>query len=100
MSTVQINDVVSFSSKFRDSSHRELFPTELLDFLVKRHEKFNHRRLQLLEARTLRQERYDRGGLPDFEDRTSEAVTGTWSVAPIPRDLRCRRVEITGIALI
>jgi malate synthase len=93
---VKIHDVVSFPRKYWDSDHRELFPPELVNLLIRLHEKFNHRRLRLLEDRALRQERYDRGEVPDFEDRTSEAVRGNWKVAPIPRELLRRRVEITG----
>ena len=50
----------------------------------------------LLEARLRRQRRYDAGELPSFRDDTAALRAAEWRVAPIPRDLLDRRVEITG----
>src|SRR3546814_9761452 len=44
----------------------------------------------------LRQAFFDRGGLPDFRADTRAIRAGHWRVAPIPRALLDRRVEITG----
>jgi malate synthase len=48
----------------------------------------------------LGQNRYDRrpvrGWKPDFLPETTETRGSEWQVAPIPRDLEDRRVEITG----
>lgn len=96
MSTIKIHDVVSFPEKFWTSSYQELFPKECLDLIVHLHEKFNQRRLKLIEDRKERQREYDSGKLPQFLDRNSEAASGKWKVSPIPKELLTRRVEITG----
>src|SRR5262249_21131955 len=38
----------------------------------------------------------DRGWVPDFLPETRDVREGDWRVAPLPADLRDRRVEITG----
>jgi malate synthase len=90
-----IHERVTFPQSFW-KEHQELFPAELLDILVDLHQKFEPRRQELLKARKARQENYDRGELPSFLDRSSEAVTGDWRISPLPSELLCRRVEITG----
>jgi len=96
MSSIKLHDVVSFPEKLWTAEFKELFPPELLRNLVHLHDKFNARRIQLLSDRKERQKKYDSGELPDFLDRSSEAVTGNWKVRTIPDELMCRRVEITG----
>lgn len=96
MALITIHDGVSFPDKFWKSDYQELFPEELLNLLVHMHEKFNPRRLRLLHERKERQKLYDNGELPQFPDKNSEAVRGNWKVAPIPKELLRRRVEITG----
>lgn len=96
MTTFKLNDVVSFPEKFWTADYKELFPNDLVKLLVDLHEKFNQRRKDLLEDRQGRQKKYDQGAVPEFLDRNSEAVTSHWKVSPIPKELLCRRVEITG----
>src|SRR5690606_26083476 len=67
-----------------------------LAFLAGLHGRFDARRRQLLAARRERQAAFDRGGLPDFRADTRAIRDGDWRVAPIPRALLDRRVEITG----
>jgi malate synthase A len=50
----------------------------------------------ILSARVEAQAAYDRGELPSFSATTRDIREGDWLVAPIPRDLEDRRVEITG----
>jgi len=50
----------------------------------------------LLEARQTLQARLDAGAVPDFPAETAAIRESNWKVAPIPEDLRDRRVEITG----
>ncbi len=69
---------------------------EALDFVAMLHKEFNERRLDLLAAREARKQRLDAGELPDFLAETREIRESEWTVAPIPDDLRDRRVEITG----
>jgi malate synthase len=67
-----------------------------MQFLAALHRRFNSRRLELLAARTERQKRLDAGERPDFLEHTKHIRESQWSVAPIPKDLQDRRVEITG----
>jgi malate synthase len=69
---------------------------EALAFVAILHKEFNGRRLDLLAAREERKQRLDAGELPDFLPETREIRDSEWTVAPIPHDLRDRRVEITG----
>ena len=67
-----------------------------LDFLAALAHGFEPRRRELLERRRVRQAALDGGTLPDFLPETKAIREGAWTVAPIPADLRDRRVEITG----
>lgn len=51
---------------------------------------------ELLARREQAAAEYDAGRLPGFLEATAPIRSGDWSVAPIPEDLRDRRVEITG----
>jgi malate synthase len=59
-------------------------------------ERFVDRVEALLSARRARQAAFDRGERPDFLVDTRSIRDAAWAVAPIPRDLRQRKVEITG----
>jgi malate synthase len=67
-----------------------------LQLLASLHRRFNPRRLELLRARAERQLRLDAGELPDFLPATASVRAGDWRIAPVPKDLLDRRVEITG----
>jgi malate synthase len=67
-----------------------------LEFVAGLHRRFNQRREELLRARAERQERIAAGELPDFLPETREVREVDWQIAPVPRDLQDRRVEITG----
>jgi malate synthase len=67
-----------------------------LSFLADLHRNFEARRQALMKARVARQKRFDAGELPDFLPETRQIRDGQWKIAPIPVDLRDRRVEITG----
>ena len=73
-----------------------LFPADAVALLAELHRELQGERLRLLEAREEVQRCWDSGEVPHYLDRNSEAVRGDWKVAPIPADLRRRRVEITG----
>ncbi|MGE4338455.1 MAG: malate synthase A, partial [Pigmentiphaga sp.] len=53
-------------------------------------------RQELLAARTKRAARLEAGERPDFLAETISVRDGDWTIAPLPADLQCRRVEITG----
>src|SRR5207248_3493623 len=70
---------------------------EALDFAAALHREFNPRRLELLARRSARQRELAAGALPDFLEETRHIREDeSWRVAPAPRDLWNRRVEITG----
>jgi malate synthase len=69
---------------------------DALALVAKLHREFNGRRQQLLAARAERTKRLDAGEKPDFLAETKKIRDGDWKIAPIPKDLQCRRVEITG----
>jgi malate synthase len=54
------------------------------------------RRAALLERRRERQRELDAGARLDFPEATRAIRESDWTVAPLPRDLEDRRVEITG----
>ena len=65
-------------------------------FLAELAGKFETRRQELLARRRKVQREIDNGKFPDFLPETAEIRRSAWSVAPIPKDLLDRRVEITG----
>src|SRR5690349_10396992 len=67
-----------------------------LELVAKLHRSFQPRRKQLLAARAERATRLDAGERPDFLPETQAIRDGDWKVAPVPKALHCRRVEITG----
>ncbi len=50
----------------------------------------------LLATRIECTKRLDAGERPTFLEATKSIREGDWKVAPLPQDLQCRRVEITG----
>jgi malate synthase len=69
---------------------------EALALVAKLHRAFESRRRELLAARVERTKRLDAGERPDFLAATANIRNGDWKIAPIPKALECRRVEITG----
>src|SRR5581483_10468901 len=69
---------------------------EALAFVADLQRRFGPTRERLLAARAERQKRLDAGEWPDFLPETRRVREGEWRVAPIPKDLQDRRVEITG----
>ena len=78
------------------SQYASILTPEALEFLAELHAKFNQRRLNLLTAREERQQEIDHGKLPHFLPETESIRNSDWTVAPIPDDIKDRRVEITG----
>ncbi len=78
------------------AAYSEILTQEALEFLARLSQEFEARRVQLLEKRQARQADLDSGKLPDFLTETAAVRKGDWTVAPIPKDLEDRRVEITG----
>ena len=74
----------------------EILTPEALEFIENLERHFGSGRKELLEQRVKRQEEIDNGKLPDFLSETREIREGEWTIAPLPKDLQDRRVEITG----
>jgi malate synthase len=77
-------------------AQREILTPEALRFVGQLARLFEPARQQLLARRRLRQQEIDAGRRPAFPAETAAIRDGDWTVAPIPPDLRRRRVEITG----
>jgi len=86
---------VSFSARVSPEFAPILTP-EALDFIARLHRKFETRRQELLARRAARQKDFDAGKLPDFLPETKKIREQEWLVAPQPKDMLERRVEITG----
>jgi malate synthase len=74
----------------------EVLTADAVAFVVGLQRAFNARRKELLAARVARQVRLDAGERPDFLPETKGIRESEWTVAPLPKDLLDRRVEITG----
>jgi len=84
------------SAAYRDDVEAQILTSEASRFLTSLARKFEARRQELLVQRGLKQRKIEAGYLPDFLAETANVREGAWKVAPIPRDLLDRRVEITG----
>ncbi len=74
----------------------QVLTPEALSFVASLHRAFNPVREALLRGRADRQAELSAGTLPDFLPETKRIRDSEWRVAPAPRDLENRRVEITG----
>ena len=74
----------------------EILSKDALSFIARLAAEFEPRRRELLDRRRARQHEIDAGRFPDFLSATASIREKEWTVAPIPRDLQDRRVEITG----
>ena len=79
-----------------DMAYASVLDDKALAFLAELERRFGPERLRLLAARKERQRRLDAGERPDFLKETESIRAGDWKVAPLPKDLLDRRVEITG----
>jgi len=96
MSLPMTTSSVEVLGRAGEAGARILTP-EALAFVAGLQREFNATRLELLAARVERQERIAAGELPDFLEGTRALREDPdWRVAPVPRDLLDRRVEITG----
>jgi malate synthase len=94
-----IIDDVATRDDVRFAAHPDagrVLTDEAVDFLVGLHRRFEGRRRELLEARRVRQDRFDAGERPNFLAETEAVRAGGWQVPPAPAGLVDRRVEITG----
>jgi malate synthase A len=78
------------------AGHEAVLTPAALELVADLARRFRQRVTELLDRRRERQRRFDAGERPHFLTETEEIRAGEWTVAPIPRDLQDRRVEITG----
>jgi len=76
----------------KDGWDRILSP-DAVQFLADIHRNFEAKRQSVLQTRIDRQKLVDQGEDLKFPARRED---NTWQVAPIPADLQCRHIEITG----
>ncbi len=93
--TIKVQDQIEITGAM-DERYRSILTDEAVQFLTALDRNFDNRRRELLRARDARQQAIDAGQMPDFLRETAHIRRGQWTVAPIPADLRDRRVEITG----
>lgn len=74
----------------------KILTQDALEFIYSLHLTFNDRRESLLADRQIRQKHVDDGEKLDFLPETKDIREGNWTIAPLPKDLLDRRVEITG----
>jgi len=78
--------------------HERVLTAEALRFVADLARRFEGPILDLLALRRIRQARFNRGERPSFLAETRDVRAARWTIAPVPDDLRDRRVEITGPA--
>src|SRR5439155_20258933 len=76
--------------------YQTILTVDALAFLVQLHRKFNSTRKNLLKERSDLQKQIDQGWKPLFLAETKNIRETSWQISETPRDLRDRRVEITG----
>ncbi|WP_272148885.1 malate synthase A [Tenacibaculum aiptasiae] len=86
---------IQFKS-FEAIQYKSILTKEASAFLIQLHERFNERRLQLLEEREIEQAYFDAGNFPSFPEETKLVREDDWVCERLPKDLLDRRVEITG----
>jgi len=74
----------------------EILTPDALDFLARLHREVEPVRVGLLQKRGAVAEHLRSGGTLDFRADTLHVREGGWRVADVPKDLRVRKVEITG----
>ena len=76
--------------------YEAILSKEAVAFIVGLERRFDAERRRLLALRNERQARLDAGARPDFLPETKAVRDADWTVAPLPKELLDRRVEITG----
>lgn len=95
MTTLQLPQGLEISAPI-EAGYETILTKPALELVAKLHRAFEPRRQELLAARVARVKRLDAGERPDFLAETKHIREGDWKIAPIPKALECRRVEITG----
>ena len=86
---------IEIRAKIKPGYEKILTP-EAMAFVASLERRFGAERRRLLALRAETQTKLDAGWRPDFPAETRAVREGDWTVAPLPKDLLDRRVEITG----
>jgi malate synthase len=78
------------------AAFRDILTPAALQFVQLLVQEFTQRRDELLNRRIAVQRELDAGNLPDFYPETRSIRESAWTIAPVPKELHDRRVEITG----
>ena len=78
------------------AEYAKVLTHDALALVARLHRTFEPRRQELLAARVARQKEFDAGKMPDFLPDTAHVRSSEWTIAPQPKDMLDRRVEITG----
>jgi len=92
----RLPDGIQISAPVTEAFASRVLTPDALALVAQLHRKYEGRRQELLAARAARAKRLDAGERPNFLAETAEVRAGDWKIAPLPADLQCRRVEITG----
>ena len=95
MEEIQSTDGIEVIGRV-SGEYADILTPAALQFIGSLAREFESRRVQLLQRRQDIQAQIDAGKLPDFLPETREIRESDWKIAPIPEDLKDRRVEITG----
>ncbi|MEI8394564.1 MAG: malate synthase A [Rhodospirillaceae bacterium] len=76
--------------------YEELLSPEALELVAELERRFDDERQRLLDVRRKRRALLEAGLCFAFPEETARVRAGGWTIAPLPADLRDRRVEITG----
>src|SRR5690349_12885684 len=95
MTQIQTPAGMKISGEIKPGFETILTPAALA-LITKLSRAFEPHRLELLAAREARAAVTDAGARPDFLADTVHIRESDWKIAPIPKALECRRVEITG----
>lgn len=79
-----------------NAATKELLTPDALRFVGLLCSQFEPRRQALLAARKTKAIEFDSGDVPHFIENSAAAQDPTWRCAPVPEDVKDRRVEITG----
>ncbi len=93
--TLELPSGIALTGTIQPGYDAILTPAALI-FIAKLHRAFEPRRQALLRARDEHAQRLDTGMRPNFLEKTRNIRDSDWKIAPLPADLQCRRVEITG----
>ena len=93
--TINASSGISISGAMAPGFDSILTP-HAVAFIADLERRFGAERRRLLEDRQDRQKELDAGKKPNFLAETKQVRDRSWKIAPLPEDLKDRRVEITG----